>query len=234
MSVSDFTSYVKQSDSSVDTPVDVSAKASDSLHTEAPTTSDTQNPADTTCEQTLDTYQQDLQRAEANNIVKNHVIASITLGLIPIPLFDLTALTTTQISMLHSLSAQYQKPLQDNNMKAIVTALIGGSLPVASIMGLSSFTKLIPGIGSLVGSASLGVVAGAVTYAIGHTFIEHFEAGGTVDDFKPQQAKVFFEQKFHEGKAFVKRLKTEIKASSTPNLMPTEKTDGLASDSSTS
>ncbi|MBK8452737.1 MAG: DUF697 domain-containing protein [Thiofilum sp.] len=232
MSASDLISHVEQTDSQSDTTVDATPQVSSPAPTEAMITPEIMTPTDSVCEQKLDAYQHSLQRAGANNIVKNHIIASITLGLVPIPLFDLTALTTTQVSMLHSLSAHYQQPFKDRNMKALITALIGGSLPVASIMGLSSFTKLIPGIGSLVGSASLGVAAGATTYAIGQTFIKHFEAGGTIDSFEPKQAKVFFEEKFQEGKAFVKRLKEEVKASSSSNS--TEKAEGVANSSNAS
>lgn len=230
MSVSDLISHVEQTDSLNDTTVEAPPKTPNHTPHKASVTPEVMIPSGSTCEQKLDAYQLNLQRAGANNIVKNHIIASITLGLVPIPLFDLTALTTTQVSMLHSLSEHYQQPFNDRNMKALVTALIGGSLPVASIMGLSSFTKLIPGIGSLVGSASLGVAAGATTYAVGQTFIKHFEAGGTIDSFEPKQAKVFFEEKFQEGKAFVRRLKEEVKASSSSNS--TEKTDDLAANSS--
>jgi uncharacterized protein (DUF697 family) len=99
----------------------------------------------------------------ANNIVKNHIIASITLGLVPVPLFDLAALTAVQMNLLRSLSEHYGVPFDDHSSKSLLTALLGGSLPVLGVLGLSSVAKLIPGIGSLFGSASLGVLAGAVT-----------------------------------------------------------------------
>ncbi|CAA6828361.1 MAG: GTPase domain-containing protein [uncultured Thiotrichaceae bacterium] len=148
----------------------------------------------------------------ANNIVKNHIIASITLGLVPIPLFDLAALTTTQMNMLRSLSELYDVPFEDSNSKSLVTSLVGGSLPVLGVLGLSSFAKLIPGIGSLVGSASLSITAGAVTYAVGQVFIMHFSEGGTLDDFNPKQAQVYFKREFEAGKTFVQDIKDEVKA----------------------
>lgn len=170
-----------------------------------------------TVTQTLDPVTQmasvsaETQEIAANNIVKNHIIASITLGLIPVPLFDLAALTATQMNMLRSLSGQYGIPFNDSDTKSLLAALLGGSLPVLGILGLSSFAKLIPGVGSLAGSASLGVLAGAVTYAVGQVFIMHFEAGGTMEDFDPKQARVFFKRELEAGKTFVRGIRDELK-----------------------
>jgi len=164
------------------------------------------------------------QNLAANNIIKNHIIASITLGLIPIPLIDLSALTATQMNMLRSLSDHYDVPFDNSETKALITSLVSGSLPVLSVVGLSSFAKLIPGVGTLVGSASLSVIAGAVTYAVGQVFTTHFEAGGTLEDFNPKQTQAFFKQKFKEGKSFVRNLSDEVKAAVFETKTTPEKT----------
>lgn len=150
------------------------------------------------------------QEVAANGIVKNHIIASIALGLIPVPLFDLAALTATQMSMLRNLSEHYGVSFDDSGSKTLLTSLIGGSLPVLGAVGFSSVAKLIPGIGTLGGSASLSIVAGAVTYAIGQTFIMHFEAGGTFQDFDPKQAREFFKREVKNGKEFVQTMRDEL------------------------
>ena len=147
----------------------------------------------------------------ANSIVKNHIIASLTVGLVPIPLFDLAALSATQMNMLRSLSELYEIPFDDNNSKSLITSLLGGALPVMGVVGLSSFAKLIPGIGSLVGSASLSLTAGAVTYAVGQVFIMHFEQGGTLENFDAKQTQAYFKREIEAGKAFVKDIRNELK-----------------------
>ena len=111
--------------------------------------------------------QSDMQRTLSNNIVKNHIIASLTLGLVPIPLFDLAALTATQMSMLRSLSEQYEIPFEDSEHKSLLASLIGGSLPVLGVVGLSSLTKFIPGVGSLIGSAGWRISAARSKRGIG-------------------------------------------------------------------
>lgn len=151
-------------------------------------------------------------KSAANNIVKNHIIASMTLGLIPIPILDLSALTATQMNLLRSLSEYYEVPFSEIDGKPLITSLVSGSLPVLGVLGLSSVVKLIPGIGTLVGSATLSITAGAVTYAVGQVFIMHFEKGGTLDDFSAKQAQAYFKREFEVGKAFVSDLRHELKA----------------------
>ena len=156
--------------------------------------------------------QNEIQTSLANSIVKNHIIASLALGLVPIPVFDLAALTTTQMSMLRGLSEHYEVPFDDAQHKSLLASLIGGALPVLGVVGLSSMAKFIPGVGSLFGSASLSISAGAVTYAVGQVFIRHFEAGGTFEDFEPKHASDYFKEEFKSGKSLVGQMKDELKA----------------------
>lgn len=162
----------------------------------------------------------------ANNIIKNHIIASITLGLVPVPLFDLAALSATQMSMLKALGEHYDVPFEDSKHKPLLTSLIGGSLPVLGVVGLSSMAKLIPGVGSLFGSASLSISAGAVTYAVGQVFMGHFESGGTFEDFEPKHAAEYFKREFESGKLIVSEMKDELKSAKEEGKLagePTEK-----------
>ncbi len=155
----------------------------------------------------------EVQEIAASSIVKNHMITSMGLGLVPIPLFDVSALTTVQMNMLRSLSAHYGVPVRDQDLKSMLLSLAGGAMPVLAIVGLSSFAKVIPGIGTLAGSASLSILAGAVTYAVGQTFILHFEAGGTLENFDPKQAQAFFRRELAMGKCLVHSIRDEINGS---------------------
>lgn len=149
----------------------------------------------------------------AENIIKNHVITAAGVSLIPIPAFDMAALTATQLNLLRSLSEHFEVPFNDTDVKTIVTPMLSSCLPVLGLMGLSSFAKLIPGIGTLVGSASLSVTSGAVTYAIGQVFARHFAAGGNLENFDSEQAKQVMSVEIERGKAFVRAIKDEINPS---------------------
>lgn len=155
----------------------------------------------------------EVQETTANSIVKNHIIASIGLSLVPVPLMDVSALTAVQISLLRSLSTHYGVRVGERDLKPLLYSLVTGAMPVMAIAGLSSIAKLMPGIGTLAGSASLSVLAGAITYAIGQTFILHFEAGGTLESFDPKAARAFFRREVETGKRLVQDIRNEINGS---------------------
>lgn len=164
----------------------------------------------------MDSAEAEARLITANNSVKNHIIASMAVGLVPLPMFDMAALTSTQMNMLRSLSEHYDVSFEDTDMKSLLMTLLSGSLPVLGVVGLSSFAKLIPGVGTLAGGASLSLTSGAVTYAVGQTFIMHFEAGGTFEDFDPKQAQAFFKREIEAGKAFVQSIKDDLSSEEIP------------------
>jgi len=140
----------------------------------------------------------------AQNTVKTHMISGMALGLLPAPLFDIMALSGVQLNLLRSLCSHYGVDFDEQLGKGIVSALVGGSLPVLTVLGLSSFAKLIPGIGTVGGGLSMTVLAGATIYATGQVFIRHFEVGGTLQNFDSKHWQAFFKQQLEEGKAFVR------------------------------
>jgi uncharacterized protein (DUF697 family) len=141
------------------------------------------------------------RRARADNTIKNHVVVAMSLGLVPVPVFDLALLIGNQIKMVHGLSQLYGVPFKENSVKSIIVALVAGSLPVAGIASLSTGAKLIPGIGSLLGSGGVAVTGGALTYAVGRVFASHFESGGTLLDFKVSKVRGLFKKELERGKA---------------------------------
>jgi len=163
-----------------------------------------------TSESNLSTVALALRKAEAENIVKNNIITSMASGLIPVPLFDIISLINIQFHMIQTLAEHYEVPV-DNISRSLVTSLITGSIPVASMLGAGSLLKSIPGIGSLAGSGSVSVISGAMSYAVGQVFIRHFEQGGNLKDFNPESAKDYFGEQYKAGKEVAHSLLQEIK-----------------------
>jgi uncharacterized protein (DUF697 family) len=145
-----------------------------------------------------------IHQQEANSIVKNHVWTSSALGLMPLPVVDIFALSGAQLNMIHRLSRHYELDFDDQKAKSAVVALISGSLPTLTLLGLSSVAKIIPGLGTLAGNASLSLVGSAVTYATGKSFIKHFNEGGTIHNFQAKNFNQFFKQELKKGKDFVR------------------------------
>ena len=77
--------------------------------------------------------------------------------------------------------------------------MISSSLPTTAMMGLSSLSKSIPGIGTLGGGASLAALSGAIIFATGKVFIRHFDAGGKLEDFDSKQQQDDFRKALKEG-----------------------------------
>ena len=143
------------------------------------------------------------QLEKANSIVKNRMMWSAGAGLVPVPVVDLVALSGIQLEMLYSLSKLYDVPFRKDIGKSIIAALLGSVLPTGMAPWIASMIKVIPLIGQTTGALTMSIVGGASTYAVGKIFIQHFEAGGTFLDFKPEKVKDYFAKLYEEGKSKV-------------------------------
>ncbi len=138
--------------------------------------------------------------AESGRIIKNRVIASVGLGLIPIPLVDVVGLTSIQLEMLARLTRLYDVPFRKNVGKSIIASLLGSVLPISMTPSIFSLLKAVPVIGWTTSAITMSVLGGGATYAIGKVFVQHFETGGTLLDFDSAAMEEYFAQKFEEGK----------------------------------
>jgi len=141
----------------------------------------------------------------ADEIVKKHTVGSIFVSLVPFPWLDLVVLSGIQIDMLRSLADLYDIDFSQHRGKSLLAALIGGSAPVSFSRNIFSWVKTIPVYGQLMGMASLSVLGGASTYAVGKVFIQHFESGGTFLTFEPQKVADYYAQQFELGMAKVEK-----------------------------
>jgi uncharacterized protein (DUF697 family) len=148
------------------------------------------------------------RREDSEQTIKNHVMVALSLGLVPVPVFDFALLVGNQIKMVHGLGKIYEQSFPENRAKAIVISLVGGSLPVLGVLGLSAL-KVMPGIGSLGGSGSVAITGGILTYAVGRVFVRHFESGGTFIDLQMDKARDQFNQEIKRGREYVAKLRSK-------------------------
>lgn len=137
------------------------------------------------------------QRAE--QLIKDYAFGSSLTGLIPIPLLDTIGLIGVQRVMLMRLSKLYGVPFSKHLAKAWISTLMTGLAPKAATPLVGSMLKLIPGIGTLAGGATTAALGGASTYAVGKVFQQHFEQGGTLEDFDPDKVKGSFAEALQQG-----------------------------------
>lgn len=182
----------------------------------SPTKQEPESASTSISQEELDALETEAHLSEAHGIIKNYVISSMAVGLVPVPMFDLVGLLAVQLKMLHSLADHYEVPFSQNLGKSLVTSLVGGALPITLTVAASSMLKWIPGVGTLAGGASVSVLSGAVCYAVGKVFVQHFESGGTLLDFNPESMRAIFQQELEEGKAAAQNLKDEADSSAKP------------------
>jgi len=142
----------------------------------------------------------------ADTIIRNHVVWSMGAGMIPVLIADIFAVSAIQLDMIRQMSKIYDLEFNELQGKAIVTSLTSSAL---ARLAAGSVVKLIPGLGSLIGGATVSAFAGASTYALGEVFKKHFESGGTILDFDPDRVRQLYKEKFEKGKDIVKDWKKE-------------------------
>lgn len=145
------------------------------------------------------------RKLRADKIIKTHVLWSSGAGLIPIPLADLAAVTAVQVKMLDDLSRLYDAEFSEPVIRNFITALTGGMI---ARLGASAI-KAIPGIGTFLGGASMSIMSGASTYAVGQVAKKQLETNGQLSKIDMARAKSEYDKAFETGKDFVSKLKNE-------------------------
>jgi uncharacterized protein (DUF697 family) len=156
----------------------------------------------------------DEQRDEqASKLVDHFSLWSGAAGLVPIPLVDIAAVGGVQLLMLRRLSEIYSVPFSDNVGKSVIASLAGSVIPASAAstaaMGVGSFLKFVPGVGTAIGAVTMPVVSAGATYIIGKVFIQHFASGGTLLDFNPPDYR-----------EFIKTQKEKLSRKSAPSTAP--------------
>jgi len=148
----------------------------------------------------------DEKSKHADTIIRNHSVWSLGAGAIPLALADLAAVSAVQVDMIRSLCEVYDVDFSATKGKALVSSLTSAAL---ARVGAASVVKLIPVAGTLVGSVTGGVLAGASSYALGTAFKTHLSSGGTILDLDPDRLKKVYRDQFEKGKEKVMEWQAE-------------------------
>lgn len=141
-------------------------------------------------------------------IIKRNVAWSAGAGLVPVPLFDFAAVTGVQLKMINELCKLYNITFSESLARPIIASLVGslGAGVLAPALAATTF-KLVPGIGTLMAGTSMAITSGAVTYAVGRLFQDHFEEGGDMTDFNALVKRKAFKEAVQEGKSVAEQAK---------------------------
>lgn len=109
---------------------------------------------------------------EIVDIVKLHAKLATASALIPIPGVDLIASATSIWSMYVRLNNKLVIPFKENAMKTIVSGISTNLLGYVVSLGVGSGLKLIPGVGTIVGTTIMLAGLYATTLASGWIYIK--------------------------------------------------------------
>lgn len=161
---------------------------------------------------------------EIVSVVKLHAKLATASALIPIPGVDLIASATSIWSMYVRLNNKLEIPFKDNAMKTIVSGISTNLLGYVVSLGVGSGLKLIPGIGTIMGTTLMLAGLYATTLASGWIYIKVLtilaqKNNGMIslDGFQ-EEIKVFMKNNKGEIKEFIsvatkfyKKNKKELK-----------------------
>jgi uncharacterized protein (DUF697 family) len=129
----------------------------------------------------------------ATNAIKKYSMYSAGAGLIPMPFVDFAAISLIQVKMLKEMAGIYGIPFDADRVRSVVAALLGGLVGTNLGYGLGrNLLKAVPFVGPVLGGFSVSAMGGAVTWAVGRVFMQHFASGGTLLDFEPDKMRQHF------------------------------------------
>jgi uncharacterized protein (DUF697 family) len=133
------------------------------------------------------TIQKNTQARKLNAIklIRRHTLMASGSGLIPLPFVDAFLISAILFRLLKKLTSLYHNSFSSNQGKQIITFFLSSySAGIITLIGSKTLIKMIPGVGTAIGSATMPVAAGSLTSAFGTALLSHFEQGGNLSNFK--------------------------------------------------
>jgi uncharacterized protein (DUF697 family) len=124
----------------------------------------------------LDEARQDLEdhfSRQALPFIVGYSSLAASAGAVPVPILDVVLLGAVQTRMVYHLARLYGQPLTAKRFGEIAGTMGTSVLVRQAGRGL---LKLIPGVGSVVGSLTCATLAGASTFALGKAFCYYYRA----------------------------------------------------------
>lgn len=123
------------------------------------------------------------RKRQARRIVERHANLSAVGGVIPLPVVNIAGVTAILVHMVRRLCRLYGVPYEGNRARAVVIALMGGTMPTGlATAAATTLVWFVPGT-NMIGLAVSSVTASATARSIGRLMVQHFEDGATLANF---------------------------------------------------
>jgi len=128
----------------------------------------------------------------AQQAVKKWSLWATGAGFIPVPVLDWAAVSALQLKMISDIADVYGVPFHQSRASSFIGSILGGWAGTSAGYGLTTLVKSLPVVGTVLGGLTVPATMGAITYAVGKVFQQHFAMGGTLLDFDPELAREHF------------------------------------------
>lgn len=119
-------------------------------------------------------------------------------GLLPTFVLNFAAVLAVQITMVWKIAKIFNRTDGKNHIRGSIMSLIASVLPSTVGHGIGLAVASIPAVmtGTILGFVLAPAIAYAMTMAVGNVFIMHFESGGTLLTFDPNEFREHFYREF--------------------------------------
>lgn len=117
--------------------------------------------------------------AEVEKVIRGSVYVSAGVGIVPIPLFNVAAVTASNLRLVRRLSILYGVEFKEGIAKKIIASVIGASVGTLATPFVESAVLCIPLIGLPLAVGTRPALNAMTTYALARMFVTHFERGGS-------------------------------------------------------
>jgi small GTP-binding protein len=133
------------------------------------------------------------RRAAAQRIIRNATLASLVVGLEPIPLIDIPILLGTQIRLVLRLAALYGEEMDSTDAMKHARELL---ITIAGGAGMRFLAEQVAKAVPFGGDFIAGAIAGAATYSIGQVALEYYDGGKRISPNRLRNLYSTFYQRF--------------------------------------
>ncbi len=133
------------------------------------------------------------RRAAAQRIIRNATLASLVVGLEPIPLIDIPILLGTQIRLVLRLAALYGEEMDSTDAMKHARELL---ITIAGGAGMRFLAEQAAKAVPFGGDFIAGAIAGAATYSIGQVALEYYDGGKRISPSRLRDLYSTFYRRF--------------------------------------
>lgn len=133
------------------------------------------------------------RRAAAQRIIRNATLASLVVGLEPIPLIDIPILLGTQIRLVLRLAALYGEEMDSTDALKHARELL---ITIAGGAGMRFLAEQAAKAVPFGGDFIAGAIAGAATYSIGQVALEYYDGGKRISPSRLRNLYSTFYKRF--------------------------------------